>query len=83
MGHQESVAGAVVRKVNKLNLPTSPPSTSFSGAVARECSAIGSEAGKDIFLFLLFLSSVLMDSSVVGSLLVRSRPTTVVVSPTY
>src|SRR3954462_14957289 len=29
-----------------LNLLTSPPSTSFSGAVARECSAIGKGAGK-------------------------------------
>ena len=40
-----------------------------------------SEAGKETFIFLL-LPSVLMDSSTVGSLLVRSRPTTVVVTPT-
>ena len=47
-----------------------------------------SEAGKEtfilciVFVFLLLLPSVLMDSSTVGSLLVRSRPTTVVVTPT-
>src|SRR4051812_14888636 len=35
-----------------------------------------------LFLFLLLLPSVLMDPSIVGSLLVRSRPTTVVVTPT-
>ena len=28
-------------KATQLNLVTSPPSTSFSGAVAGECSAIG------------------------------------------
>ena len=35
-----------------------------------------------LFLFLLLLPSVLMDHSTIGSLLVRSRPTTVVVTPT-
>ena len=33
-------------------------------------------------LFLLLLPSVLMDPSTIGSLLVRNRPTTVVVTPT-
>ena len=44
-----------------------------------------SEAGKEtllLFLVSLLLPSVLMDPSTVGSLLVRSRPTTVVVTPT-
>src|SRR3954469_18467507 len=40
-----------------------------------------SEVGKKTFIF-CYLLSVLMDSSAVGSLLVRSRPTTVVVTPT-
>ena len=35
-----------------------------------------------LFLFLLLVPSVLMDPSTVGSLLVRSRPTTVVFTPT-
>ena len=34
-----------------------------------------------LFLFLLLLSSVFTDPSTVGSLLVRSRPTTVLVTP--
>src|SRR4051812_31644719 len=47
-----------------------------------------SEAGKETFIlcyyfyFLLFLPSVHMDPSTVGSLLVRSLPTNVVVTPT-
>src|ERR1041385_2581337 len=38
-------------KATQLNLLTSPPSTSFSGAVAGECSALVSEAGKGNFIF--------------------------------
>ena len=42
-----------------------------------------SEADKKIlFCVFLLLPSVLMDSSTIGSLLVRSRPTTVVDTPT-
>ena len=82
VGHQETFSGVVVGEVNKLYPPTP---ASLPGSVALLVSEVGKETFTlcVLFFILLLLPSVLMDPSSLGPLLVRSRPTAMVVAPTH